>query len=65
MINRGVYSATCSILREDYSLNVEATIVDFVETFYKHYKYRIPLYSIVELGNMIEDVNNILPKLRL
>ena len=39
--------------------------VDFVETFYKHYKYRIPLYSIVELGNMIEDVNNILPKLRL
>ena len=26
MINRGVYSATCSILREDYSLNVEATI---------------------------------------
>ena len=26
MINRGVYSATCSILREDYSLNVDATI---------------------------------------
>ena len=26
MINRGVYSATCSILREEYSLNVEATI---------------------------------------
>ncbi len=26
MINRGIYSATCSILNDDYSLNVEATI---------------------------------------
>ena len=26
MITRGVYSATCSILNDDYSLNVEATI---------------------------------------
>ncbi len=26
MMNRGVYSATCSILRDDYSLNIEATI---------------------------------------
>ena len=26
MIKRGVYSATCSILNEDYSLNVDATI---------------------------------------
>ena len=26
MITRGVYSATCSILNEDYSLNVDATI---------------------------------------
>ena len=26
MITRGIYSATCSILNEDYSLNVEATI---------------------------------------
>ena len=26
MINKGIYSATCSILNEDYSLNVEATI---------------------------------------
>ena len=26
MITRGVYSATCSIINEDYSLNVEATI---------------------------------------
>ncbi len=26
MITKGVYSATCSIIREDYSLNVEATI---------------------------------------
>ena len=26
MITKGIYSATCSILNEDYSLNVEATI---------------------------------------
>ena len=26
MIRRGVYSATCSILNDDYSLNVDATI---------------------------------------
>jgi len=26
MITRGVYSATCSILNDDYSLNVDATI---------------------------------------
>ena len=26
MITRGIYSATCSILRDDYSLNVDATI---------------------------------------
>ena len=26
MITKGVYSATCSILNDDYSLNVEATI---------------------------------------
>ena len=26
MINRGVYSATCSILNDDFSLNVQATI---------------------------------------
>ena len=26
MISRGIYSATCSIINEDYSLNVEATI---------------------------------------
>ena len=26
MITKGVYSATCSILNEDHSLNVEATI---------------------------------------
>ena len=26
MIKRGVYSATCSILRDDYTLDVEATI---------------------------------------
>ena len=26
MITRGIYSATCSILKEDYSLNVDATI---------------------------------------
>ena len=32
MINRGVYSATCSILREDYSLNVEATIAHAAST---------------------------------
>ena len=32
MINRGVYSATCSILREDYSLNVEATIANAAST---------------------------------
>ena len=32
MINRGVYSATCSILREDYSLNIEATIAHAAST---------------------------------
>ena len=32
MINRGVYSATCSILCEDYSLNVEATIAHAAST---------------------------------
>ena len=32
MINKGVYSATCSILREDYSLNVEATIAHAAST---------------------------------
>tara|TARA_Y200000002_G_scaffold289335_1_gene243467 strand:+ start:233 stop:1117 length:885 start_codon:yes stop_codon:yes gene_type:complete len=32
MINRGVYSATCSILRDDYSLNVDATISHAVTT---------------------------------
>ena len=26
MITKGVYSATCSILNDDYSLNVDATI---------------------------------------
>ena len=26
MITRGVYSATCSILNDDFSLNVQATI---------------------------------------
>ena len=26
MITKGVYSATCSILNNDYSLNVDATI---------------------------------------
>ena len=32
MINRGIYSATCSILREDYSLNIEATIAHAAST---------------------------------
>ena len=32
MINRGVYSATCSILRDDYSLNVDATIAHAAST---------------------------------
>ena len=32
MIKRGVYSATCSILRNDYSLDVEATIAHAVST---------------------------------
>ena len=26
MITKGIYSATCSILNDDYSLNIEATI---------------------------------------
>ena len=26
MINRGVYSATCSVLNDNFSLNVDATI---------------------------------------
>ena len=32
MITRGVYSATCSILNDDYSLNVDATIAHAVAT---------------------------------
>ncbi len=32
MISRGVYSATCSILNDDYSLNVDATIAHAVAT---------------------------------
>ena len=32
MITRGVYSATCSILRDDCSLNVEATIAHAVSS---------------------------------
>ena len=32
MINRGVYSATCSILNDDYSLNVDATIAHAAST---------------------------------
>ena len=32
MIKRGVYSATCSILRSDYSLDVEATIAHAAST---------------------------------
>ena len=32
MITRGVYSATCSILKDDYSLNVDATIDHAVTT---------------------------------
>ena len=32
MITRGVYSATCSILNEDYSLNVDATIAHATST---------------------------------
>jgi len=39
--------------------------VDFVETFYRHYDCIVPLYSIIELGNMISDINEILPKLCL
>ena len=32
MITRGVYSATCSILNDDYSLNVDATIAHAAST---------------------------------
>ena len=32
MITRGVYSATCSILHDDYSLNVDATIAHAAST---------------------------------
>ncbi len=32
MITRGVYSATCSILKDDYSLNVDATIAHAAST---------------------------------
>ena len=32
MITRGIYSATCSILNEDYSLNIEATINNAVSS---------------------------------
>ena len=32
MITRGVYSATCSILNNDYSLNVDATIAHAAST---------------------------------
>ena len=32
MITRGVYSATCSILNDDHSLNVDATIAHAAET---------------------------------
>ena len=32
MITRGVYSATCSVLNEDYSLNVDATIAHAAST---------------------------------
>ena len=32
MITRGVYSATCSILNDDYSLNVDSTIVHAAST---------------------------------
>ena len=35
MITRGVYSATCSILNDDYSLNVEDTIQHAVSTINK------------------------------
>ena len=35
MITRGVYSATCSILNDDYSLNVDATIAHAVSTINK------------------------------
>ena len=35
MITRGIYSATCSILNEDYSLNVESTIEHAVSTINK------------------------------
>ena len=32
MITRGIYSATCSILNDDHSLNVDATITHAAET---------------------------------
>ena len=32
MMNRGVYSATCSILNDDYSLNIDATIAHAAST---------------------------------
>ena len=35
MISRGVYSATCSILNDDFSLNVQATIDHAADTINK------------------------------
>ena len=66
MITRGVYSATCSILNEDYSLNVDATIAHAASTINNGLHGAIffgstgqsQLISISEKKDLISKISN-------